>query len=82
MTDRPQPQPGPDEVVVKINSVSLNYRDLLVVNGVLFPNLSFPFIPASDASREVIAVGEKVRRFKKGRSSHHPFHPGLGEGIV
>jgi hypothetical protein len=24
MTDRRQPQPGPDEVLVKINSVSLN----------------------------------------------------------
>ena len=28
VADRPQPEPGPNDVVVKINSVSLNYRDL------------------------------------------------------
>jgi NADPH:quinone reductase-like Zn-dependent oxidoreductase len=66
ITDRPQPQPGPGDVLVKINSVSLNYRDLMVVNGVFFPDLAFPFVPASDASGEVIAVGEQVNRFKKG----------------
>jgi NADPH:quinone reductase-like Zn-dependent oxidoreductase len=64
--DRPQPKPGPDEVLVKINSASLNYRDLMVVKGVFFPDLSFPFIPTSDASGEVIAVGEQVTRFEKG----------------
>jgi NADPH:quinone reductase-like Zn-dependent oxidoreductase len=66
VTDRPQPEPGPGEVLVKINSVSLNYRDLMVVKGVFFPDLSFPFIPTSDASGEVIAVGKQVTRFEKG----------------
>lgn len=29
----PQPQPAPREVLVRIEAVSLNYRDLLVING-------------------------------------------------
>jgi NADPH:quinone reductase-like Zn-dependent oxidoreductase len=66
VVDRPQPHPGPKQVLVRIDSVSLNYRDLLVVNGVFFPDQSFPFIPTSDASGEVVAVGEDVTRFKKG----------------
>jgi NADPH:quinone reductase-like Zn-dependent oxidoreductase len=66
ITDRPQPEPGPDEVLVRIRSVSLNYRDLMVVNGVFFPNLTFPFIPTSDASGDVVAVGDQVTGFKTG----------------
>jgi NADPH:quinone reductase-like Zn-dependent oxidoreductase len=66
VADRPQPEPGPNDVVVKINSVSLNYRDLMVVKGVFFPDLKLPFIPTSDASGEVVAVDQKVTQFKKG----------------
>lgn len=64
--DRPQPEPGPNDVLVKVNSVSLNYRDLMVVKGVFFPDLKFPVVPTSDASGEVVAVGERVTRFKQG----------------
>ncbi|MBV8969468.1 MAG: NAD(P)-dependent alcohol dehydrogenase [Verrucomicrobia bacterium] len=64
--ERPRPEAGPGEVLVRINSVSLNYRDLLVVNGVFFPDLRFPFAPTSDASGEVVAVGQQVTLFKEG----------------
>jgi NADPH:quinone reductase-like Zn-dependent oxidoreductase len=80
MTDRPQPQPGPGEVLVRVNSVSLNYRDLMVVNGVFFPDLSFPFIPASDASGDVVAVGERVTGFKKGDRVTTQFIPDWERG--
>src|SRR5205823_3815616 len=33
LVDRPTPQPGPGEVLVKIHAVSLNYRDLMMVKG-------------------------------------------------
>ena len=66
IVERPRPEPAEGEVLVRINSVSLNYRDLMVVNGVFFPDLSFPFAPASDASGEVVAVGHQVTRFKEG----------------
>ena len=29
--ERPDPRPGPDQVLVKVRAASLNYRDLLVV---------------------------------------------------
>jgi NADPH:quinone reductase and related Zn-dependent oxidoreductases len=80
VTDRPQPQPEPDEVLVKINSVSLNYRDLMVVNGVFFPDLSFPFIPTSDASGDVVMVGERVSRFKRGDRVTTQFIPDWEKG--
>jgi len=58
--------PGFGRVVVAIKSVSLNYRDLLVVTGRYSPNLPKPLVIASDGAGEVIAVGEGVRKFKAG----------------
>ena len=56
----PTPQPRRGEVLVRIHAVSLNYRDLLMVEGAYNPRLSLPRIPCSDAAGEVIAVGESV----------------------
>ena len=64
--DRPKPTPGPGEILLKVNAVSLNYRDLLVIDGVFFPNLQFPFVPASDAAGQIEQIGPGVTRFKAG----------------
>jgi len=66
LVDQPRPTPGPGEILVKINAASLNYRDLLVVDGTFFPDLSFPFVPVSDAAGQVEQVGPSVTRFKAG----------------
>jgi NADPH:quinone reductase-like Zn-dependent oxidoreductase len=34
VAERPEPVPGPGQVVLAMKAFSLNYRDLLVVNGV------------------------------------------------
>ncbi|WP_020468949.1 zinc-dependent alcohol dehydrogenase family protein [Zavarzinella formosa] len=64
--DRPTPVPGPGEVLVKIQAVSLNYRDLLMIAGQYSPKLPRPRIPGSDGSGEVLAIGPGVTRFKTG----------------
>ena len=63
---RPVPQPGPRELLVKVSAVSLNYRDKLIAEGVMLPELTLPHVPASDAVGEVVAVGGEVRRFAPG----------------
>ena len=62
--DRPTPEPGPGEVLVKVRAVSFNYRDLLMVKGLYNPRLRLPRIPCSDGVGEVVAVGEGVTAFK------------------
>ena len=62
----PDPQPRRGEVLVKIRAVSLNYRDLLMVQGLYNPKMQLPRIPASDGAGEVVAVGEGVTRVKTG----------------
>lgn len=67
MTQRPLPQPGPNELLVKVAAVSLNYRDALVINGALLQTApAMPFVPVSDMAGEVIATGEGTTRFKCG----------------
>lgn len=65
--DRPDPQPGPGQVVVRLRAASLNYRDQLVVNGTYFgsPNTR-ELIPLSDGAGDVAAVGPGVSRFRVG----------------
>lgn len=54
------------EVLVKVHAVSLNYRDLLVTEGIGQWKPVGDRIPASDAAGEVIKVGSAVRQFKVG----------------
>ncbi|MER8787082.1 NAD(P)-dependent alcohol dehydrogenase [Mesorhizobium sp. M0983] len=61
------PQPGPHDLRVRVTAVSLNYKDRMIVDGVLIPDLSFPFVPTSDAVGEVVAIGGKVSRFGIGQ---------------
>ncbi|MEO8296390.1 MAG: NAD(P)-dependent alcohol dehydrogenase [Burkholderiales bacterium] len=60
----PRPQAG--EVLLKVRAVSLNYRDLLMINARVGLAEGAPFVPGSDASGEVVAVGEGVTRWRVG----------------
>jgi NADPH:quinone reductase-like Zn-dependent oxidoreductase len=62
----PDPVPHGREVLVKIRTVSLNYRDLIEIDAPSHP-LPFPFIPLSDAVGEVIAIGPDVTRVQAGQ---------------
>jgi NADPH:quinone reductase-like Zn-dependent oxidoreductase len=64
--ERPTPQPGPGEVLVRVHAISFNYRDLLMVKGLYNPKLKLPRIPCSDGAGELIAVGEDVTAWKPG----------------
>ena len=66
LTERPLPNPGFGQVLLKLSAASLNYRDLLTVKGLYNPKQPLPLIPLSDGVGEVIAVGEGVMRVKTG----------------
>ena len=62
--DRPTPIAG--EVLVRMRASSLNYRDLMMVEGTYNSRLKLPLVPFSDGAGEVVEVGEGVSRWKVG----------------
>lgn len=64
--ERPEPTPGPGQVRVRVRAVSLNYRDLMMVEGRYNPRQPLPLVPCSDGVGMVDAVGEGVRGVKVG----------------
>ena len=64
--ERPTPEPGPGQVLVKIHAISLNFRDLMMVKGLYNPKLKLPRIPCSDGAGEVMALGPGVTQWKPG----------------
>jgi NADPH:quinone reductase-like Zn-dependent oxidoreductase len=66
VSERPEPKTGPGEVKIRMRAVSLNFRDLLMVQGLYNPRQPLPIIPCSDGVGEVLEVGEGVSRVKKG----------------
>jgi len=75
LVDRPEPQPGRGEVLVRIRAVSLNFRDYLTVIGQYNPKYRLPLIPVCDAAGEVVAVGEDVTEWKTGDRVASVFAP-------
>lgn len=65
MAERPRPEPGPGQVLIRIHAVSLNYRDLMVASGD-YRHARKGMVPASDGAGEVVAVGAGVTRFHPG----------------
>lgn len=64
--EKPEPTPGPGQVLVRVRAASLNYRDLLIAKGHYNPRLEFPRVLGSDAAGEVVAIGEGVSRWRPG----------------
>lgn len=61
-----RPPAGPGQVMVKFHAASLNYRDVMVVDGTYNPRMRLPAIPLSDAAGEVVEVGTGVTKWKPG----------------
>jgi NADPH:quinone reductase-like Zn-dependent oxidoreductase len=60
------PALGPQDVLVGVRAVSLNQRDLMIVEGRYDPNQPRPRTLGSDGAGDVIAVGSEVKIFKPG----------------
>jgi NADPH:quinone reductase-like Zn-dependent oxidoreductase len=63
---RPVPEPGPGQVLLRMRSASLNYRDTIVVKNLYGAAANRPIVPLSDGCGEVVAIGAGVGRVKVG----------------
>jgi NADPH:quinone reductase-like Zn-dependent oxidoreductase len=55
--DRPKPEPGPGEALVRVEAVSLNHHDLWTLRGQVGTPITFPRILGCDAGVTVEAYG-------------------------
>ena len=81
LKERPQAQPGPGQVLIRMQAFSLNFRDLLIINH-LYPVAtgSQTLVPVSDGAGEVVEVGKGVTRFRKGDRVMGSFFQGWADG--
>ncbi|MCU0682675.1 MAG: NAD(P)-dependent alcohol dehydrogenase [Polyangiaceae bacterium] len=67
LRERPPPALGPGQARVRMRAASLNYRDLMMVEGRYNPRQPLPLVPCSDGVGEVVEVGEGVTRVRPGQ---------------
>lgn len=63
LAERPDPQPGLNQIVIQMKAAALNFRDLIVPNrGYGRLSGTLPLIPISDGVGEVVTIGDHVSR--------------------
>lgn len=80
LASRPDPAPGPRDVVVRTAAIALNYRDHLIVHGRYARRLPPAMVPCSDASGVVEAVGADVSHVNVGDRVTSTFAPAWHDG--
>ena len=60
VTDVPDPEPGPTEVVVDVEAASVNFPDVLIIQGKYQVQPPLPFSPGSEVAGTISAVGSEV----------------------
>jgi propanol-preferring alcohol dehydrogenase len=61
----PVPQPGPEQVLIKVHACGVCRTDLHIVDREL-PNPKLPLIPGHEIVGTVVATGHRVREFRLG----------------
>jgi NADPH2:quinone reductase len=66
VSDWPEPQAGPGQVVIDVKASALNFPDLLMTQGLYQEKPPLPFVVGTELSGTVAAVGEGVKHLKVG----------------
>ena len=77
LVNLPEPDPGPDEVLVKVKACSFCGSDIHLMEGNM-PGAVYPLIPGHEWTGEVCAVGEQVNEFTLGDRVATESHAGCG----
>ena len=74
--ERPIPQPGPADVLVKVGAASVNFPDVLMLSAGYQHKPELPFIPGMEGAGTIAAVGAEVKRWQAGDKVIFGVRPG------
>ena len=74
--ERPLPEPGPRDIVVKVGAASVNFPDVLTVSGDYQHKPDLPFVPGMEGAGIVHAVGAERLDWKVGDKVIFGIRPG------
>ena len=66
LDDVPEPQPGPDELLIRVRAAAINYPDVLIIEDKYQLKPPRPFAPGGEIAGEIEAVGEGVEGWSVG----------------
>jgi NADPH:quinone reductase len=66
LADVPEPQPGPDEVRLRVRACGVNYPDALIIEDKYQFKPERPFSPGGEVAGEIDAVGDAVEGYAAG----------------
>ncbi|WIM10492.1 NADPH:quinone oxidoreductase family protein [Enhydrobacter sp.] len=64
--ERPVPEPGPGEVVIRVGAAGVNFPDVLMVAGSYQHRPELPFTPGVEGAGAIHALGAEVAGWRKG----------------
>lgn len=65
MEDLPEPEPGPDEVVIRVSAAALNFFDTLMLRNKYQFKPELPFSPGAEVAGRIEKLGNAVEGFNK-----------------
>ncbi len=73
--ERPLPEPGADEVRIKVHACGVCHSDTIAGGGHM-PGISYPLVPGHEVIGEIEAIGDAVRGFEPGERVGVGWNPG------
>jgi len=74
--ERPIPEPGPADVLIKVGAASVNFPDVLMLSAGYQHKPELPFIPGVEGAGTITAVGSEVKSWKPGDKVIFGVRPG------
>ena len=62
-----EPKPAGDEILIEVHAASVSFMDQLMVSGLYQMRPPTPFVPGTEASGVVVAVGDEVTAIRARR---------------
>src|SRR5437762_14115381 len=64
--ERPPPEPGPTDVLIKVGAASVNFPDVLMLGAGYQHKPELPFVPGMEGAGTIAALGKEVKGWRVG----------------